>query len=257
MSVQIGGAAVLTQAREPAIPTHDRAGDFAARLAAQGGSGLADNAGQAAGLHTGPAAGSVAADVVLWSAADSELGSSLLSVRPVPGKGSEKAVTELYALGLRAGAHLSHLPSFLSEGRVAGAVPGASPGPDLPGGHALVPASSGPAVTQSVVSPQLALISAPQRAEVASQRVQDAVHREAGALIAARWPERRWQVVTHADGVSLLIRDYQLSAEEEVTLLADLTSRLAVLDMAPARVWVNGRQLSAEEHAMANLTGGA
>lgn len=253
MSVQIGSAAMLTQAREPAIPTHDRAGNFAARLAAQGGSGLADHTGQAAGLHAGPAAASVATDVV----PDSELGSSLLRVRPVPGKGSEKAVTELYALGLRAGAHLSHLPSFLSEGRVAGAVPGMSTGPDLPGGRALVPASSGPAVTQSVVSPQLALISAPQRAEVASQRVQDAVHREAGALIAARWPERRWQVVTHADGVSLLIRDYQLSAEEEMTLLADLTSRLAVLDMAPARIWVNGRQLSGEEHAMTNLTGGA
>ncbi len=165
-------------------------------------------------------------------------------------------LTELYALGLRAGHHLSHVPhafmadtlstgSMISIEDEAGAILGSMP-------RALADA----AIPLSVAV-QSASIGTSQSSLLSLEGEAPSSMRELMGYLSSQWPERRWQLMKRPDGLELLVRDYHLSHEEQEQLVAELRARSSASTQPLDRIWLNGQVVwqaqAALNHAM---TGG-
>ncbi|MFD2642011.1 hypothetical protein [Pseudomonas japonica] len=148
---------------------------------------------------------------------------------------------ELYELGLRAGSHLSHVPSALrasaeaaykAHGTVFAALPTnqAEPRPQAP-----APVAPADVAESSVVSLPVATNTAEGSDALA------ALDEQMNAWTARQWPERNCLLLPRGNGMELLIRDHHLDADEQRTLLAELLRRLPGSGVDAQRIWINGQ----------------
>lgn len=166
------------------------------------------------------------------------------------------ALMELYALSLRAGHHLSHVPhAFLADIQALQAV---GMGGGVTASDAInVPSNTlaqmvGPALVSDGMSP-----TAEQGRALGHDLEPSLVAREWARYLGTKWPERRWQLLTRSDGLELLVRDYHLTHEEQDALLTDLLAHMPSSSQAPERIWLNGQLAWQSESSLHHsVTGG-
>ena len=246
MNVKIGFSLGLGGERPPVIPTHDRASDFKSRLGP-----LIQ---QPAQLDAEALGGRQGTDIF---ATNTEAHDRHLLVSDA--KNSTQTLAELYELGLRAGGSLSHLTTLFGRFQndvetldVEKALP-VSPPVNL-NESVLMPVQE----SRSQFKPQ-AFGDMVNRLTVEWRKgpvSSDELQRETSTFFAARLPEKRWQLVSNQESLSLLIRDYFMTEDERSSLLADLLSRLAVLGMEPTNIWVNGHSLVPAGHELEGVRNG-
>lgn len=151
----------------------------------------------------------------------------------------ETGLLELYGLGLRAGSHLSYVPQFFwasvqSERQ--------TPMPVVDDGKC-----------QVAVAPQVQ----EQRSWASDDGYSDQMppHLVSEVLVDSRnelsdttpmltylmrkWPERHVQILPRGKGIEVIIRDYHLSLDEQLTLVQDLTRQAG----RPETIWINGQSV--------------
>lgn len=225
MSVKIAFSLGAGGERPPVIPTHDRANDFKSRL----------------GLPTTPLNTQSVSDIpekgVMLFSEDHTYQQSI----DVTERG-EVAATKLYELGLQAGIHLSYLTSQLNQFDHE-LLEKTAEQPSLPVSPLATSTVSNLAMIDAQLNQQPTghwrnQITIKLRSNPISV---DVIQRETSALIAARLPEKRWQLLGDHERLSLVVRDYFMSEAERTSVLEDLLHRLADLGVEPTNVWLNGQ----------------
>lgn len=149
---------------------------------------------------------------------------------------------ELYALGLQAGTHLSHVPAgLLASAEAAYRANAGMPLTQVPqGNYRTMSSPSSPAMSDSDPISAGGLGAATRLAAPGNDPVAD-LYEHLSAWLARKWPERNCLLLPRGSGVELLIRDHHLSADEQASLLAELLQRLPGSDASPQRIWINGQ----------------
>jgi len=166
------------------------------------------------------------------------------------GTGSSSLI-ELYALGLRAGQHLSRVShTFMAGTLQLGSM--MSSKDDIAIITCLVPEA------EAIMSYSTPMASATAGSSQSSSPTLDletsSIVREWASYLGSQWPERRWQLIKRPDGLELLVRDYHLSRDEQEALVAELLARIPSSSQPPERIWLNGQMVwqaePAPHHAM-------
>lgn len=161
----------------------------------------------------------------------------------VNGDALPPTLVESYPLGLQAGHHLSYVAHTFADSVLDGAVTDtqassvladATSVPHLEA-PALISNSAPHAEARLANNPLLVAQSQGGEAEAAP------LSHEVAGYLSSRWPDHRWQLLAHQDGLELLIRDYHLSGDEQKELAADLLTRLAQSTQSPERIRINGQ----------------
>lgn len=163
---------------------------------------------------------------------------------------------ELYALSLRAGHHLSQVSHvFLADTIQPSLTPRIEDGTTfMADGSPETPALA--AMSGLVAVAAVSLCATPSYA-LSSDMEASQTLREWARYLGSQWPERRWQLLTRPDGVELLVRDYHLSHEEQIDLVAELRARVPSSSPPPERIWLNGQVIWHAESVMSHsMTGG-
>ncbi|WP_024617154.1 hypothetical protein [Pseudomonas kilonensis] len=150
---------------------------------------------------------------------------------------------ELYALGARAGHHLSYLPDlFLAE----------------PGVHSVAsigaeqtysaPSSVLPTTSATSSMPGAVLTQGPDRAwsepvAIEQQDAEDSISHPLLSYLNGKWPDRHFQFLPRGKGIELLVRDYRLTAQERDELIDELSRRASSMAERPQQIWLNGQQV--------------
>lgn len=258
MGVKVGVSLWVPQPEHSALRTRtDSASDFGSKLGLSRDKGASSGQTAASPAGTqGQGAGLAAATAHPSHASEALQQELLRRDSHLQGETGGAGVLELYALGLRAGHHLSHVPqAFLAS--MTSMLP-TSPLDAMTGHHphvrdedaSVVGASRQPAQGSGLVPEPWSLASTE---DVAAEPLT----RDWAGYLASRWPERRWQVLARPDGLELLVRDYHLTGEEQDALVADLLSRMPASSQPPGRIWLNGRVVwQAESPSTSRVTGG-
>lgn len=153
---------------------------------------------------------------------------------------SSSELIELYALGLRAGHHLSRVPhAFIANTLQTDS--SASLEQSVIGNKSGSPSAlSSTALHYSAVVESVNL-NRTQFSVSSSDSEASPVVREWASYLSSQWPERRWLLMKRPDGLELLVRDYHLSHEEQVLLVDELRARIPSSTQPPDRIWLNGR----------------
>lgn len=161
----------------------------------------------------------------------------------VNGDAVSPALVESYPLGLQAGHHLSYvahtfadsaLDSAMTDTQASSVLADAASAPHLEA-PALVSNSAQHAEVRQANSPLLLAQSQGGESDAAP------LSNEVAGYLSSRWPDHRWQLLAHQDGLELLIRDYHLSGDEQKELAADLLTRLSQSTQSPERIRINGQ----------------
>lgn len=72
-------------------------------------------------------------------------------------------------------------------------------------------------------------------------------------MLAHRWPDRAFTVLTRGAGVEIVLRDYRLTREESDQLIGDLNRYFARSDEQLEQIWLNGQSLWQRQSTQVNL----
>lgn len=149
----------------------------------------------------------------------------------------ERGVLSLYGLGLRAGNHLSYVPSAFAATTLAERW---TPAAD----NALALYQTAGRMQIQTLLPSVDGNNAPERTalRVASDELAEGDPELPGsaqvsAYLMRKWPERHLQVLPRGKGIEVIIRDYHLGQEEQQALVQDLTRQA----LCPQSIWINGQ----------------
>lgn len=152
-------------------------------------------------------------------------------------------LVELYALGLYAGAHLSHLPSAFQAADVSPIETHKRPGTViaerwLPASQEAGQAAAARAAASAALV-EMPLQHAPERVEPAARSAQ---YQQASSYLARHWSERSVQLLRRGENeMELVVRDYHLSASEQADLTQQFVHELESLPHKTERIWMNGQ----------------
>jgi len=239
MAVKVGVSLWTTATDQQRFPPREApAEDFGRKL------GLRDNA-PGSGEHMDrQSSGQSLSEQRLASSAFSEPDLSLIR-RSDAGRVSETmtaGVLELYALGARAGHHLSYSPqSFLAaQAEAVRSSVTAEPTPSVDSSDSRL-ISSTPSVT-GITSTKLVEQSQAQPAGLEVDG-QDAVSPPLLSYLTSKWPQRHFQFLPRGKGMELLVRDYHLTSQERNELIGELSRRASSMPERPQQIWLNGQSV--------------
>lgn len=167
------------------------------------------------------------------------------------------ALIELYALGLRAGHHLSHVShAFMADTLQTASMMSVEDSVSIPAGCA-PQALAVAALHDAVTTIESMSLTATQSSASSLDIDSSPIVREWAGYLGSQWPERRWQLMKRPDGLELLVRDYHLTHEEQVDLVADLRAHIPSSAQPLERIWLNGQVVWQAESALNQaMTGG-
>lgn len=157
-----------------------------------------------------------------------------------PSDAGQPSFVALYDLTQVAGHHLSYVAAvFQADAAISGT------------GHAIAESGADdvkdglPSLTCAVESFPLVMGPKPLHAlpEKSFHRHVDlpAIRHDRARHPGSQWPERRWQLLRHADGAALFVRDYYLSKDEQTHLINLMRKDMVASTQALETIWLNGR----------------
>ncbi|WP_338474627.1 hypothetical protein V3H56_11225 [Pseudomonas sp. MS646] len=167
-------------------------------------------------------------------------------LRPRPADASDPrsaGALELYALGARAGHHLSYRPDAFLAGpdirsvATVDAMQGYSvplsavPFPSTTSLMSIAVATAGPVALWDVA------VGSQQQGLEGTSQVQFL------SYLTRKWPDRHFQFLPRDKGIELVVRDYRLTSLEHDELVEELSRRAASMSERPQQIWLNGREV--------------
>ena len=148
---------------------------------------------------------------------------------------------ELYDLGLRAGSHLSHVPSALRASAEAAYKANGTLLTALPDDTTeRLPQAPAPALMAEATESSAVALPATTSATDGSEAL-TTLDERMNAWTARQWPERNCLLLPRGNGLELLIRDHHLDADEQQALLTELLRHLPGSGVDAQRIWINGQ----------------
>jgi hypothetical protein len=76
------------------------------------------------------------------------------------------------------------------------------------------------------------------------------------SYLTLKWPDRQFHFLPRGKGLELVVRDYQLSAQERDELIDELSRRASSMPERPQQIWLNGQEVWRASSLSNDYTGG-